>query len=166
MERRTRRLVVMPVLAGLVVALAAGLVWIRIELAAARTAEEEREAALRAAGVHAVSLLSVNHRTVDEDIRRILSTSTGEAKQRHTANAAALKRAAIDTKAIQTGVVRAAGLVSMNAELTSADVLVVADALLWWEGGKPAPQDRYYRWRMRVSKVGGAWLVSKAEQVR
>jgi hypothetical protein len=165
MESRLRRLVVMPALAGLVVALAAGLVWIRTDIAEARTAQEEREAALRAAGVHAVSRLSLHHRTVDDDIRRALSTSTGEARSELAAEAAKLKQAAIDTRAIQTGVVRAAGLVSMNAELTSADVLVVADALLRWEGGRPAPQDRYYRWRMRVSKVGGAWLVSKAEQV-
>jgi len=76
MERRTPRLVVTLVFAGLVVALAAALVWIRIDLAAARTAAEEREAAMRAAAMHAVSLLSLNHKTVDEDIRRIIATST------------------------------------------------------------------------------------------
>lgn len=165
MERRTRRAIVTPVLAGVIVALAAGLTWLRIDLAAARTAEEEREAALRAAGVHAVSLLSMNHGTVDQDIRRILSTSTGEARSEHARNAPELKRTAIANKVIQTGVVRAAGLVSMNAELTAAEVLVVADAVIRWEDDKAEPQERFYRWKMRVSKVGGAWLVSKAEQV-
>lgn len=165
MEHRTRRHVVMPVLAGLIVALAAGLVWIRMDLAAARTAQEEREAALRAAGVYAVALMSVNHRTVEEDIQRVLSSSTGEARNAYAEAAAEVKRAAIESRAVQTGVVRAAGLVAMNAELTSADVLVVGDAVIRFEGGRPSSEERFYRWSMRVSKVGSAWLVSKAEQV-
>lgn len=165
MERRTRRRVVTLVLAALVLALGGGLAWIRLDLAEARAAAEEREAALRAAGVHAVSLLSVDHRTVDQDIQRILTTSTGAARDDHTKNSPALKRTTITNKVVQTGVVRAAGLVSMNAERSTADVLVVADAVIRWEGDTAAPQDRFYRWSMRVSKVGSAWLVSRAEQV-
>jgi len=164
MERRTPRLVVTLVLTGLVVALAAALVWIRIDLAAARTAAEEREAAMRAAAMHAVSLLSLNHKTVDEDIRRIIATSTGEARQTHERHAPEMRRAALAAKVVQTGVIRAVGLVSMNAELDTAEVLVVADAVNRFEDTKPRFEERYYRWTMRVSKVGGAWLVSKAEQ--
>ncbi|MFO7252685.1 MAG: hypothetical protein DIU60_018235 [Actinomycetes bacterium] len=166
MERRTPRLVVTLALAGVVLALAAALVWIRIELAAARTAAEDREAAMRAAAMHAVSLISLNHRTVDEDIRRILATSTGEARQAHERHAPELRRAALSAKVVQTGVVRAVGLVSMNAAHDTAEVLVVADAVNRFEDTEPRFEERFYRWTMRVSKVGGAWLVSKAEQTQ
>ena len=164
MERRRRHVVL--TLAALTLVLGGGLVWIRMDLAEARAALEEREAAMRAAGVHAVALLSVDHRTVDQDIKRILTTSTGEARDANMKDAPALKQATIANKVIQTGVVRSAGLVTMNAERTAADVLVVADAVIRWEGVKAAPQDRFYRWSMRVSKVGSAWLVARAEQVR
>jgi Mce-associated membrane protein len=165
MERPRRRLVITLVLAVLALVLGGGLVWIRMDLAAARAAAEEREAALRAAGVHAVSLLSIDHRTVDQDLKRILSTSTGAAREAYAKEAPARRKATLDHKVTQTGVVRSAGLVAMNGDRTAADVLVVADALIRWEGAKDAPEERFYRWTMRVSKVGSAWLVEKAEQV-
>ncbi|MEV5414257.1 hypothetical protein AB0K60_36150 [Thermopolyspora sp. NPDC052614] len=166
MERSRRRLVITLTLAALTLILGGGLVWIRMDLAEARAALEEREAAMRAAGVHAVALLSVDHRTVDQDIKRILDTSTGEAHDGYTKNAPALKRTTTANKVVQMGVVRSTGLVTMNAERTTADVLVVADGMIRWDGDKAAPQDRFYRWSMRVSKVGSAWLVARAEQVR
>ncbi|GAA3128087.1 hypothetical protein [Nonomuraea salmonea] len=58
---------------------------------------------------------------------------------------------------------RATGLVSMTA--TTARVLVVADVEIRWEGSRSAPQERYYRWQMDLTKSGGQWLVSKVVQV-
>lgn len=43
--------------------------------------------------------------------------------------------------------------------------MVVGDAVIRWEGSKSAPQERFYRWNMEMTKVEGVWLVSKAELV-
>lgn len=152
------------VLGLLVVVLGAALWLVHGELAEARAAQRNREAAIQAAGAHAVSLLSLDHRTIDQDLKRILDTSTGQARQEHAANAARIKEATKKGKVVQLGVLRSSGLVSMNAAQDTAEVLVVADAMVRWEGAKAAPQEqRFYRWRMRVTRVGGSWLVSKAE---
>jgi Mce-associated membrane protein len=153
------------VLAVLVAVLAATLVRVRADLGEARAAADDREAALRAAGAHAVSLLSVDYRTVDQDMRRILATSTAQARDGYIKNAAPLKRTTIGSRVIQEGALRSAGLVSMSAARDSAEVLVVADGVIRWAGGKAAPQERYYRWDMRLTKIGNSWLVAKAEQV-
>jgi Mce-associated membrane protein len=132
--------------------------------ATAQAAAGDREEALRAAGTYAVNLLSVSHRTVDEDLRRILDTSTGEARAENTRTAAAVKAATLKDKAVETGVLRSAAIDSIDG--ATAEVLVVADAVIRWEGDKKlAPEERFYRWRMRVAKVNGVWLVGKAEMV-
>lgn len=158
-------MVVVIVLALLIAALTVGLLKVRTGLADARTAADDREAALRVAGAHAVSLLSVGYRTVDQDMRRILATSTGQAKDGYVKNAKLLKRTMVGNKVVQAGALRSAGLVSMTTARDSAEVLVVADSVIRWEGGKAAPQEGFYRWDMKLAKVGKAWLVAKADQV-
>ncbi|WP_239117061.1 hypothetical protein [Planotetraspora phitsanulokensis] len=149
------------------VALAGAVVWAGGARDAARAAQDDRRSAARAAAVHAVSLLSVDHRTVDDDMKRILATSTGEEREEYARNEAALKKATVDNKVVQTGVLRATGLASMAADHRRAEVLIVADAVIHWEDGRDAaPEERFYRWRMEVTKAGGAWLVSKAELVQ
>ncbi|MEZ0072917.1 hypothetical protein [Planotetraspora sp. GP83] len=153
-------------LAVLVAALAGALVLVGKSRDAARAAEDDRQAAVRAAAAHAVDMLSLNHRTVDEDMNRVIATSTGPERERYTANRAALKEATLKNKVVQTGVLRATGLASMGADRQSAEVLIVADAVIHWEDGKnAAPEERFYRWRMKVSKAGGLWLVSQSEAV-
>ncbi|MFC4057702.1 hypothetical protein ACFOWE_05325 [Planomonospora corallina] len=153
----------MSVLGALIVLLLAAAVWIGGRLREAQAAADDRQAALRAAGTHAVNLLSVGHRTVDADIRRILDTSTGQARAEYSRNAAALRETTTKDKVVQTGALRAVGLVSLGEG--TARVLVVGDAVVEWEGGENAPQERFYRWSMEVTRTGGKWLVSKAEMV-
>ncbi|WP_181019978.1 hypothetical protein [Nonomuraea typhae] len=137
--------------------------WVGGQLRAAQGEDDDRLAALDAAGTHAVNLLSLNYKTVDADLGRILATSTGAARAEYSANAAKLKETTITNKVVQHGVLRARGLESMAGG--TAKVLVVADVEIRWEGSKNAPQERFYRWAMDVTKVGGVWLVSKAVQV-
>jgi Mce-associated membrane protein len=149
------------------VALAGAAVWAGKARDAAQAAEDDRRSAARAAAVHAVNLLSVDHRTVDDDMKRVVATSTGEEREEYARNEAALKKATVDNKVVQTGVLRATGLASMAQDRRTAEVLIVADAVIHWEDGrKAAPEERFYRWRMEVTKAGGAWLVSKAELVQ
>ncbi|WP_307845204.1 hypothetical protein [Planomonospora sp. ID67723] len=154
----------LPWLLGLLIAaLAATAFWVGGQLRDAQAAADDREAALRAAGAHAVNLLSVGHRTVDADLRRILDTSTGQARAEYARNAAVLKETTTTGRILQTGALRAVGLVSLEG--AKARVLVVGDAVVRWDGSENAPQERFYRWSMEVTKVGQAWLVSKAELV-
>ncbi|GII79813.1 hypothetical protein Sru01_47950 [Sphaerisporangium rufum] len=162
--RRSRR-VVPAVLAVLVVVL--GFVWLRVggELAAARAEAGDRRAAVRAAERYALGLMAVDYRTIDRDVRRVLDTSTGQARQEYAGEAGRLKSVTVRHKAIQTGVVRAAGLAAMDGARRTARVLVVADSVIRWDGARTAPQERFHRWSIEVTKVGGSWWVSRLEQV-
>ncbi|GGT03096.1 hypothetical protein GCM10010156_71300 [Planobispora rosea] len=154
----------LPWLLGLLIAcLTAAGFWVGGDLRDAQAAEDDRAAVLWAAGTHALNLLSVSHRTVDADIARVLASSTGSARAEYARNAAALKQATTGEKVVQTGALRAAGLVSMGED--TARVLVAGDAVIRWEGRGGSPQERFYRWSMEVTRAGGTWLVSKAELV-
>ncbi|MCW2878071.1 MAG: hypothetical protein JWQ95_2171 [Sphaerisporangium sp.] len=162
--RRSRSLV--PA-ALLVLVAVLGTAWVRIggDLDGARSAALDRFAAVQAAQRYALSLMAIDYRTVDRDVRRVLDSSTGQARDEYAKGAERLKAATRLNKATQTGVVRAAGLVSVDGPRSIARVLVVADSVIRWEGAKTPPQDRFYRWSVEVTKVGGAWWVSKLEQV-
>ncbi|GAA0386575.1 hypothetical protein Acor_25880 [Acrocarpospora corrugata] len=120
----------------------------------------DRQAAITAASTHAINLMSVDHRTIDSTLNRILATSTGEAK---TGYQATLKAATLKNKVLQTGVLRASGLTSFTA--TDAQALVVADAVINWADRDDPAEERFYRWRMTLVKESGKWLVAKAELV-
>ncbi|MFC6080300.1 hypothetical protein [Sphaerisporangium aureirubrum] len=165
-SRRPRsRLAVLAIL--LVPAAVLAFAWVRVgaELDEARAAARDRMAAIQAAQRYALTLLAVSHRTVDRDVRRVIESSTGEARAEYTRDADRLKAATRANKAVQTGVVRAAGLVSMDGGRSVARVLVVADSVVSWEGSSTAPQDRFYRWSVEVTKIDGLWWASKLEQV-
>lgn len=151
------------VLILLVVLLGAAVVFLRGQDLAERARADDRQAALDAAGAHAINLISLDYKTVDADVGRILATSTGVAKEEYTANAGKLKSTTLKNKVVQHGVLRATGLVSMTEE--TARVLVVADVEIRWDGSKTPKQERFYRWSIDVVKEKGVWLVSRAVQV-
>ncbi|GLW96333.1 hypothetical protein Misp02_04200 [Microtetraspora sp. NBRC 16547] len=154
-------------LAVLVAGLAAAAVWAGTSRNAAQADERDRRAAVQAATVHAAALLALDHRTVDQDVKRLIDTSTGQARDGYVKARAALRQATLEREVSQTGVLRAAGLVSMAGEGRTAEVLVVGDALIRWEADdKHRPEERLYRWRMEVTKAGGRWLVSRSELVQ
>lgn len=151
------------VLSVLAALLAGAALWVGAQARDEQAKADDRQAALDAAGIHAVNLLSLSYKTVDADLGRILATSTGTARSEYTANAAKLKETTVANKVVQHGVLRARGLESMSGG--TAKVLVVADVEIRWEGSKNAPQERFYRWSMDLTKVGGRWLVARAVQV-
>ncbi|MEV4112370.1 hypothetical protein [Nonomuraea sp. NPDC049695] len=151
-------------LSGVLAVLVGSGVWIAAQAREEQGRAGDKQAALLAAGTHAKNLVSLDYKTVDADVKRILDTSTGTARAEYEANEARLKSTTVGNKVIQHGVLRATGLVSMAG--ATAKVLVVADVEIRWDGSKSPPQERYYRWSMEVTKVGGVWLVSKAVQVK
>ncbi|GAA4222527.1 hypothetical protein GCM10023075_13750 [Streptosporangium album] len=147
----------------LIAALLAAAVWVGGDLRDAQAADDDRRAAVRAAGVHAVALLSVSHRSVDADLKRVLDTSTGAARVAYARQLGTLKADAIRGKFLRTGALRASGLVSLKGN--TAQVMVVGDAVIRQDRSKKAPQEQFSRWNMEVTRAGGVWLVSKAELV-
>jgi Mce-associated membrane protein len=150
-------------LTAVVVLLAAAVAWLVVQERDAQARADERQAVLQVAGAHAVNLLSLNYETIEADVARILATSTGAARAEYEAGADKLKDTTTANKVVQEGVLRAAGLVSVTGG--TAKALVVADVEIRWDGSKSAPQERFYRWAMDLTKVRGMWLVSKAVQV-
>ncbi|MEW9554375.1 hypothetical protein [Nonomuraea sp. NPDC050783] len=155
--------IVIVVLGAMLAALVATGAWIAAEAREEQGRAGDREAVLAAAGAHARNLVSLDYRTVEADLRRILDTSTGAARAEYVAAAARLKSTTVRDKVVQTGVLRATGLVSLTG--TKARALAVADVEIHWDGSGSPSQERYYRWSMELDKVGGVWLVSKAVQV-
>lgn len=155
--------ILIAVLSGVLAVLVGAGVWVGAQARDVQGRAGDRQAALLAAGTHAKNLVSLDYRTVDSDLRRIVETSTGAARAEYSANAAKLESTTLESKVVQQGVLRATGLVSMTA--TTARVLVVADVEIRWDGSDSPPEERFYRWQMDVSKVGELWLVSKVVQV-
>ncbi|MEU6410843.1 hypothetical protein [Microbispora sp. NPDC046933] len=154
-------------LAVSVVVLAGTAYWLRGAVSGEEELAADRQAAVRAAAAHAVSLLSLDHRTVDDDIKRVLATSAGPEREEYDRGRDALKAAALKNKVVQTGVLRGAALASMSGDRRTAQVLIVADAVVHWEDGrKTPPEERFYRWRMEVTRASGLWLVSRSELVQ
>lgn len=150
-------------LSGVLAVLVGTGAWIAAEARDEQGRAGDRRAALEAAGAHATNLMSLDYRTVDADMRRILDTSTGAARAEYVANAGRLRTTTVDNKVVQTGVLRATALATMTA--TAARVLVVGDVEIRWDGSDSPPQERYYRWQMDLAKTGAQWLVSKVVQV-
>ncbi|GHE31120.1 hypothetical protein GCM10017673_37430 [Streptosporangium violaceochromogenes] len=151
------------VLGILVLVLLGTACWICGALREAQAAADDRAASLRGAEAHALALLSVGYRTVDADIKHILDTSTGAARAEYVKTVKALRKATVKSRVLQTGALRASGIVSLKGR--TAHVMVVGDAVVRWDRSEESPQERFYRWNMEVTKVGAVWLVSKAELV-
>ncbi|MEU7880491.1 hypothetical protein [Microbispora bryophytorum] len=151
----------------LVAALSLGVYWLARARTDALAAAQDREMAVQAAAAHAVSLMSIDHRRIDDDLKRALATSTGPQRAQYAAGQAALRAATLKNKAVQTGVLRASALASIDGGRRTAQVLIVGDAVIHWEDGRKAPpEERFFRWRMDVTKASGLWLVSRAELVQ
>ncbi|MEU7889141.1 hypothetical protein AB0B54_26870 [Microbispora bryophytorum] len=151
----------------LVAALSLAVYWLARTRTDALTAAQDREMAVQAAAAHAVSLMSIDHRRIDDDLKRALATSTGPQRAQYAAGQAALRAATLKNKAVQTGVLRASALASIDGGRRTAQVLIVGDAVIHWEDGRKAPpEERFFRWRMDVTKASGLWLVSRAELVQ
>ncbi|TDC03966.1 hypothetical protein E1267_24290 [Nonomuraea longispora] len=150
-------------LGGVLAALVGTGVWIAVQTRDEQARAADRQAVLQAAGTHALSLISLDHGSVDDGMKRILDSSTGAARAGYEADAGRLRSTTVANKVVQHGVLRATGLVSLTE--TGAKVLVVADVEIRWEGSDNPPQERYYRWSMDLTRTAGSWLVSKAVQV-
>ena len=126
-------------------------------LAAAADRDASREAVLRAAHQHVMNFTTIDHRTLDRDLRRVLRGSTGDFHKEFKAGTADLSSVLTGSEAVSNGEVLEAGLVSADAD--SARVLVVADSTVR-NTASTEPQKRHYRMQLDLVVDDGRWLVS------
>jgi Mce-associated membrane protein len=158
----TVRILLLGVLALVAVAalVATGVLAPKISAASAR--DDRRTEVLQAARQQAVNFTTLDYRHLDRDLGRVVAGSTGEFRKQFRSGTKDLTRLVTDNKAVSTGEVLSAGLVSSDAD--SARVLVVADSTVV-NTGSPKGEKRHYRIQMDLVRHAGSagrsgWLVS------
>jgi Mce-associated membrane protein len=147
------------VLAALVAGLA---VWATILGLGVRSGEskaDRQDAVRQAARQEAVNLVSIDYRNAQQDVDRVLSGTTGEAKDQW----AQLSKQFVDqiAKAQATSTVQSdpkVGIVAMDDD--SAEVIVSVSSLV----ASPKVRQgtpRNFRFSMNLARTDGRWLVSK-----
>jgi Mce-associated membrane protein len=148
------------VLAGLV----AGIV---VLVGSAESADEELTAAHHevadAARSEALAFLTVDHRTMDVVVERVLDGATGEFRKQYESQSRRLTREATRTQATSAGEVVALGVSDLGDD--SATVLIAANSTVT-NTRTDEPQVRYYRLELGLVREGDRWLTRSLRFVR
>lgn len=160
--RLKRRLFAGSVAVLLVVAVAlavvAGILAVRVH--AAEQEQARRQAVLHAARQEAIYLTSLNYKTINSDIGRIMQGSTGEVKKMFAGKKKLMHKLVGKSKAVTDGKVLSSGIVGEDQD--SAQVLVVADSTVKNKQSSKGTVRHYRLWMTLVHK-DGQWLVSKLD---
>jgi Mce-associated membrane protein len=123
---------------------------------------DAREAALTAARQEIVNLDSLDHATIDRDLKRVVDGATGDFKAQFTRAQGDLKALTVQRKSVSTGKVLWAAIV--RADTDTATVLIAADRTVK-DASDPEGGVAHDRWRVDLEKHGGRWLVADLEAV-
>jgi Mce-associated membrane protein len=129
---------------------------------AADPADQARTDAVAAARIAAHDLLSYDYRTIDTDIARAKSETTGEFASQYASTAAQLLAQAKQVRAIVQAKPSTPGVITATGN--QVVVLVFVDQLSVKEvAGSRTPTTRIdqSRVRMTMTRVGDRWLVSQ-----
>lgn len=124
--------------------------------------EARRTEVLAAARQQVVNFTTLDHRSLDRDLGRVLAGATGQFRAQFEAGTENLSELVTTNEAVSEGEVLEAGIVSDDAD--SARVLVVADSTVT-NTADPAPQKRHYRMQLDLVLKRGHWLVSDLQFV-
>ena len=119
--------------------------------------EARRQEILQTARQQGVNITTLDYQTVDEDLQRVLALSTGTFRKEFRAGTKDLTDLVVKNKAVSTGEVLEAGIVTADSD--SARVLVVADSTVS-NGSSAQPQVRHYRMQLDMVRRGERWLTS------
>ena len=144
---------------ALLLALVGWLGWRDVEL---RRAEHLRAAMLQAAREGLLALTTIDHEQVDDDVRRILDTSTGELREDFLKRAESFKEAAREARSKSAATVTASAVESVDGE--NGRVLVTL-AVMTSNRGVPEQRPKAWRTRVSVVKDGGSYKVAAVEFV-
>jgi Mce-associated membrane protein len=147
------------VLAALVVGLAVWATMLGLDVRGKESKADRQDAVRQAAGQEAVNLVSIDYRNAKQDVDRVLSGTTGAAKDQW----AQLSTQFVDqvSKSQATSVVQSdpkVGIVAMDDD--SAEVIVSVSSVV----SSPKVRQgtpRNFRFSMNLARTDGRWLVSK-----
>ena len=111
----------------------------------------------------ASDFFSLDHRTLAEDMDKVLSRATGEFEAQYEKQSADLRKAVRQKKLVLTARVPDDGAAVEYLNEDSAWVLVSVD--VHTESAGQAAQDSRYRTRVVLDRAGDRWLVSRLERV-
>ncbi|MEU6564529.1 hypothetical protein [Nocardia nova] len=109
-----------------------------------------------------LNLTNIKDDSAQQDIDRVLSVASGQLKEEYSARKDDYAKVVQQAKVKASGEIIEAALESSDD--SSAKVLVAAKQTLT-NAGSPDPQQRYYRFRITVTRDGGHTTASKVEFV-
>lgn len=134
-----------------VVALAGLCGWLGFRTYQSRTAADERNLFLQVGRQAALNLTTIDFEHADEDVQRVLDSSTGTFYDDFQARAQPFKEVVKQAKSKSVGTIAEAGVESENED--GADVLV-AVTVKSSNAGAAEQEPRAWRMRITVQKVG------------
>ena len=162
--RLARRVVATLLFLGFV-ALAAGAVLLGMRAKDARDRDDARAAALAAARQQAVNMTTIDYRTAERDLNRIIERASGELRRQFARQREQFPDILARDQSQSVGVVLAAGLASLDGNRASAVVAVDATvnntAIEKEQGAEGEGVLKHYRMHMRLVHTGGRWLVEQ-----
>jgi Mce-associated membrane protein len=127
-----------------------------------RHADQVRSEMVEAARQGAINLTTIDHEHVDEDVQRILDSSTGVFRDDFAQRAKPFSEAARQAQSKSVGTVTEAGLESVSGE---EGRVLVAMTVMTSNRGVPEQQPQGWRIRVTVIRVDDEAKVSKVEFV-
>jgi Mce-associated membrane protein len=160
-ERATWRVWLVPgVLAVVLLALVA---WSTVLVLDRRAADDLDQGAVEVARQQAKNFFSLDYRHVDEDIDALLELATEEFKAKYAAKKDELVAAIVKNKVVETATVPEDGAAVEYLSGNRAQVLVAVDVTI--ASGSRGSERTRPRTRIKLSRIGGEWLVSDIDQV-
>lgn len=132
-------------------------------LTPAEELSEELSNIRQAARAEAVAFLTLDYRRMDEVTDRVLAGATGAFKKQYKSSVKALTQAAVSQDSLAKGYVKEIGVGTVDSD--SATAFVSAGSKVKNKGTKGKVEDRIWRMRFNMTKVGDRWLVSQLEFV-
>lgn len=111
----------------------------------------------------AANFFSLDHRSAQEDVDRVLSLATGDFKKEYASKADEIVDGVVAKKLVVTAGVPREGAGIEYLDESSARVLVAVDVSTTNSSGER--EDNRYRTRVKLELVDDVWLVSGLEQV-
>jgi Mce-associated membrane protein len=153
-------------LAGLVALLVAGSVALGVTVVSHLHDRDAlngaRDDALTAARQEIVNLDSLDHATIDADLKRVVDGATGTFKDQFSRAQSDLKSLIVQRKSVSAGTVLYSGVV--RADTDTATVLVAVDRTVK-DSSDTSGAVAHDRWRVDLEKHSGRWLVSDLQPV-